>query len=113
MYLFVSHIIIHYWLHQNYDLAPIHNEQVRRNFFQQFVKVSVDENRQLKCFQNKAIRPHLGDTIYLDTSSEDNPDVVYTGRYCVVEIQHGFGNHKPYSLEIVVANDGYYGDQHE
>ena len=100
-------------LHPNYDLAPIHNEQVRRNFFQQFVKIIVDGNRQLKCFNNVSNRPRIGETIYVDTSSQDTPDVVYTGRYCIVEVKYAFGYKKPYTLEITVANDGYYGDQHE
>ncbi len=100
-------------LHVNYDLAPKHNEQVRRNFFQQFVKLSIDANRQLDCFKNASVRPQLGNTIYLDTSKAGDPDVIYTGRYCIVEIKYMFGYKKPYTLEVTVANDGYYGDKHE
>lgn len=100
-------------LHPYYDLAPKHNEQVRRNFFQQFTKVTVDANRQLDCFRNASVRPKLGETIYLDASKSGDPDVIYTGRYCIVEIKYMFGYKKPYTLELTVANDGYYGDKHE
>jgi len=98
-------------MHPYYDLAPKHNEQVRRNFFQQFVKLSIDTSRQLECFRNASVRPQLGNTIYLDTSKQGEPDVIYTGRYCIVEIKYMFGYKKPYTLEVTVANDGYYGDK--
>lgn len=100
-------------LHPYYDLAPKHNEQVRRNFFQQFVKLTVDTSKTLECFRNTSVRPKLGDTIYLDASKSDIPDVIYSGRYCIVEIKHIYGFKKPYTLEITVANDGYYGERHE
>jgi hypothetical protein len=100
-------------LHPYYDLAPKHNEQVRRNFFQQFTKVTIDTNRQLDCFRNASVRPKLGETIYLDASKSGDPDVIYTGRYCIVEIKYMFGYKKPYTLELTVANDGYFGDKHE
>ena len=96
-------------MHDYYTVADGHNEQVRRSFFQNFITLNVDANRQGEAFYKDYNRPQLGDTINVDFSNSETVDPIHSGRYCIVQIRYVYANKKPFTEEVVCANDGLYG----
>lgn len=98
-------------LHTHYNIAPKHNEMVRRSFFTNFVNVAVDTSRQGSLYDKSAYRPELGDVVDVDFSSSVNNkiDSIHSGPYCVAEIVHKYMKKKPYTQSITFVNDGYFG----
>ncbi len=98
-------------LHIHYNIAPKHNEMVRRSFFSNFINVTVDTSRQGSLYDKSAYRPELGNIIDVDFSSSINNkiDGIHSGPYCVAEIVHKYRKKKPYTQSITFVNDGYFG----
>lgn len=97
--------------HNYYDVAPKHNENVRKTFFNIFVKFAVDSKFFDMDYNNKKLRPELGDIIYLDFSyGENESDKIHTGKYMVVGINNAWIKNGSYTLSYQCVSDGYYGD---
>lgn len=96
--------------HNHYDIAPIHNEMIRRSFFQNFVDMTVDTHRLPKEFKNNKARPVLGDKVNIDfSSSKTNIDNIHTGNYIVAGRVHHFKPFKSYTIEYKCVTDGTFG----
>lgn len=95
--------------HDHYDVAPIHNEMIRRSFFQNFVNMTVDVHRLPRTFQNGKCRPTLGDKINLDFSDAENVDKIHSGNYIIAGISHHFKAFQSYTLKFVCVTDGVFG----
>ena len=95
--------------HDHYDVAPVHNEMIRRSFFQNFVNMTVDVHRLPNTFQNGKCRPTLGDKVNLDFSDAENVDKIHTGNYIIAGISHHFKAFQAYTLKIVCVTDGVFG----
>ena len=95
--------------HNHYDVAPVHNEMIRRSFFQNFINMTVDVHRLPKEYQTAKCRPILGDKVNLDFSTADSVDKIHTGNYIVAGISHHFKAFQSYTLEVKCVTDGTYG----
>ena len=95
--------------HDHYDIAPVHNEMIRRSFFQNFINMTVDVHRLPKEFQTAKCRPVLGDKINMDFSTSDAIDKIHTGNYIIAGISHHFKAFQSYTMEIKCVTDGTYG----
>jgi hypothetical protein len=95
--------------HNHYDLAPLHNEMIRRSFFQNFVSMSVDVHRLPEQYRNNICRPVLGDKIYLDFSVTDSVDKIHSGNYIIAARKHCFKAFQSYTIEIISVTDGVFG----
>lgn len=95
--------------HDHYDIAPVHNEMIRRSFFQNFINMTVDVHRLPKEYQTAKCRPVLGDKINLDFSTADAVDKIHTGNYIIAGISHHFKAFQSYTMEIKCVTDGTYG----
>lgn len=95
--------------HNHYDVAPVHNEMIRRSFFQNFINMTVDVHRLPKEYQTAKCRPVLGDKINLDFSTADSVDKIHTGNYIVAGISHHFKAFQSYTLDVKCVTDGTYG----
>lgn len=96
-------------LHEHYNVASYHNEMVRRNFFHNFIKFTIDTSKQNDYFIREEFRPELGMKVRVDLSSKEKSDTIYNGEYIIVEIKHKYQKRLPYCLEVVVVSDGYNG----
>lgn len=96
-------------LHTHYNIAPKHNEMVRRSFFNNFVSVSVDTSKQGALYDKQEYRPELGDVADVDFSQSKKIDPIHSGPYVVAEIVHKYQKAKPYTQTITFVNDGYFG----
>ena len=95
--------------HSHYDLAPKHNEMIRRSFFQNFVNLVVDVHRLPEEFMNAKCRPVLGDKVYVDFSNSDGIDKIHSGNYIVCGIRHCFKYGHSYTMEMKCVTDGTFG----
>lgn len=96
--------------HNHYDVAPVHNEMIRRSFFQNFINMTVDVHRLPNSYRTAICRPVLGDKINLDfTSTGGDVDKIHTGNYIIAGITHHFKAFQSYTLEIKCVTDGTYG----
>ena len=95
--------------HDHYDIAPVHNEMIRRSFFQNFINMTVDVHRLPKEYQTAQCRPVLGDKINLDFSTADAVDKIHTGNYIIAGIAHHFKAFQSYTMEVKCVTDGTYG----
>ena len=95
--------------HNHYDVAPVHNEMIRRSFFQNFINMTVDVHRLPKEYQTAKCRPVLGDKVNLDFSTADSVDKIHTGNYIVAGISHHFKAFQSYTLDVKCVTDGTYG----
>lgn len=95
--------------HNHYDVAPVHNEMIRRSFFQNFINMTVDVHRLPKEYQTAKCRPILGDKVNLDFSTADSVDKIHTGNYIVAGISHHFKAFQSYTLDVKCVTDGTYG----
>ena len=95
--------------HNHYDLAPIHNEMIRRSFFQNFVSITVDVHRLPQVFVNGATRPVLGDKVFIDFTNEGSIDKIHSGNYIICGIKHCFQQGNTYTMDIIAVSDGTYG----
>ena len=95
-------------LHDHYEVAPSHNEMIRRSFFQNFVRIMVDTSRQGDLYSKVQYRPYLGATVKCDFSSSKRIDSIHSGEYAVAEITHKYSKGEPYTQAITLVNDGYF-----
>lgn len=95
-------------LHEHYTIAPKHNENVRRSFFQNFVGFTIDTSRQGAFFQKPDYRPRLGGVVHCDFGNDKGPDALHSGKYVICKIKHRYQKKLPYVIEITGVNDGYY-----
>lgn len=95
--------------HNHYDLAPVHNEMIRRSFFQNFVNMSVDVHRLPAQYRNNICRPVLGDKVYLDFSVTDTVDKIHSGNYIIAGIKHCFKAFQSYTMAVKCVTDGVFG----
>lgn len=95
--------------HDHYDIAPVHNEMIRRSFFQNFINMTVDVHRLPKEYQTAKCRPVLGDKVNLDFSTADAVDKIHTGNYIIAGISHHFKAFQSYTMEVKCVTDGTYG----
>ena len=95
-------------LHDHYEVAPSHNEMIRRSFFQNFVRIMVDTSKQGDLYEKEAHRPRLGSSVKCDFSSSKRIDSIHSGEYAVAEITHKYARGKPYTQAITLVNDGYF-----
>lgn len=95
--------------HNHYDLAPKHNEMIRRSFFQNFANMLVDVHRLPNEFRNNICRPVLGDKIYVDFSNSEGIDKIHSGNYIICGIKHCFNKYNAYTMQMKVVTDGTFG----
>lgn len=95
-------------LHDHYEVAPSHNEMIRRSFFQNFVRIMVDTSRQGGLYEKVEYRPYLGASVKCDFSSSKRIDSIHSGEYAVAEITHRYSKGEPYTQAITLVNDGYF-----
>lgn len=95
-------------LHTHYEIAPAHNEMIRRSFFQNFVRIAIDTSRQGDLYENPAYRPTIGSVVKCDFSSSTRIDTIHSGEYAVAEIVHKYSKGEPYTQNITLVNDGYF-----
>ena len=95
--------------HDHYDIAPVHNEMIRRSFFQNFVNMTVDVHRLPKEYQNNKCRPVLGDKVNIDFSTTSDVDKIHTGNYIIAGIEHHFKAFKSYTMQVKCVTDGTFG----
>lgn len=95
--------------HDHYDVAPVHNEMIRRSFFQNFINMTVDVHRMPKEYQTAQCRPGLGDKVNIDFSNADTVDKIHSGNYIVAGITHHFKAFQSYTLEVKCVTDGTFG----
>lgn len=95
--------------HDYYDIAPAHNEMVRRSFFQNFVNMLVDVHRLPDDFRNDKCRPKLGNKIYIDFSNIDSIDKIHSGNYIICGIKHCFKMGHSYTMQMYCVTDGTFG----
>lgn len=95
--------------HDHYDVAPIHNEMVRRTFFQNFINMTVDVHRLPKEYQTDKCRPVLGDKVNIDFSDANSVDKIHTGDYIVAGMTHHFKAFQSYTMEMKCVTDGTFG----
>lgn len=95
-------------LHKHYEVAPAHNEMIRRSFFQNFVRIAIDTSRQGDLYENPAYRPTIGSTVKCDFSSSMKIDTIHSGEYAVAEIMHKYSKGEPYTQIVTLVNDGYF-----
>lgn len=95
--------------HPHYDLAPKHNEMIRRSFFQNFINMIVDVHRLPQEFMKSICRPVLGDKIYVDFSNSAGIDKIHSGNYIICGIKHCFKVGHTYSMEVKCVTDGTFG----
>ena len=92
--------------HDFYDVAPIHNELTRRNFFQNFVNMLVDVNKLNKIFNRKRMRIDIGDKVNIDFSSTNNFEKIHSGNYIIAGISHSYRPNYNYIMKITCVTDG-------
>jgi hypothetical protein len=95
-------------LHDHYEVAPPHNEMIRRSFFQNFVRLMVDTSKQGDLYQKVQYRPRLASAVKCDFSSSQRIDSIHSGEYAVAEIVHKYSKGEPYTQAITLVNDGYF-----
>lgn len=95
--------------HSHYDLAPPHNEMIRRSFFQNFVNLLVDVHRLPEEFRNNKCRPTLSDKVYIDFSNADGIDKIHSGNYIICGIKHCFSANNSYTMQVKCVTDGTFG----
>lgn len=95
-------------LHDYYEIAPLHNEQFRRSFFQSFAKVLITTNQQQMDMTKLSNRPKLGDKVFIDFSSADYTDKIHTGEYIVIANQINYIKDQPMTFWTTCVTDGYY-----
>lgn len=95
--------------HSHYDLAPSHNEMIRRSFFQNFINMTVDVHRLPIEFKNNKCRPVLSDKVYIDFSTMASIDKIHSGNYIVCGIKHNFRANQAYTMEMKCVTDGTFG----
>jgi len=95
-------------LHDHYEVAPSHNEMIRRSFFQNFVRIMVDTSKQGNLYEKESHRPVLGTSVKCDFSSSERIDSIHSGEYAIAEITHKYSRGEPYTQAITLVNDGYF-----
>ena len=95
--------------HTHYDIAPAHNEMIRRSFFQNFINMTVDVHRLPDEFKKSICRPVLGDKVYVDFSTSDGIDKIHSGNYIICGIKHCFRFGHAYTMEMKCVTDGTFG----
>ncbi len=95
--------------HSHYDLAPKHNEMIRRSFFQNFINMVVDVHRLPEEFMKAICRPVLGDKVYVDFSNSDGIDKIHSGNYIICGIKHCFKAGHAYTMQVKCVTDGTFG----
>lgn len=95
-------------LHDHYEVSPDHNEMIRRSFFQNFVRVTVDTARQSSIFDKSNYRPKLGSVVVCDFSEKNRIERIHSGKYVIAEIIHRYARSEPYTQSMTLVNDGYF-----
>jgi hypothetical protein len=95
--------------HDHYDVAPVHNEMIRRSFFQNFVNMTFDVHRMPTKFQLGKCRPTLGDKVYIDFSNAENVDKIHSGNYIIAGLAHHFKSFQSYTIKAICVTDGVFG----
>lgn len=95
--------------HDHYDLAPVHNEMIRRSFFQNFVSMTVDVHRMADEYRNNICRPELGDKVYIDFSVNNTMDKIHSGNYIIAGRKHCIKAFQSYTIEEICVTDGVFG----
>lgn len=98
--------------HEFYDIAEEHNKMIRKSFFQSFVKITVDTQKQPIEFNETINRPRLGSKVYLDFggSEENSVETIHSGDYIIAKIRHVYQPGHSYSMIISLVSDGYYSE---
>ena len=95
--------------HQHYDVAPIHNKNAKRNFFQNSIELIIDLNKQDSKLLNSKKMPKLGTKIYVDFSGENRMNKIYSGEYIIAGITYQMIKDDSFMGKLTLVNDGYYG----
>lgn len=95
-------------LHDHYEIAPTHNEMIRRSFFLNFIKLTLDTNRQGRLYTSGKKRPELGEKYYVDFSG-NRINKIYSGDYIINKITHVYVPNCSYTQAIFLSSDCYYG----
>lgn len=95
-------------LHDHYEVAPNHNELIRRSFFQNFIRVTIDTSRQSSIFNESKYRPRIGTVVKCDFSEKNRIERIHSGEYVVAEIVHRYARSEPYTQSMTLVNDGYF-----
>ena len=97
-------------MHEHYNVAPKHNENIRRSFFTNFILLAIDTtpSRQAKQFGTNNYRFQLGKIITCNFTREKTPDSLHSGKYLICKIRYRYEQGKPFMINATVVNDGYY-----
>lgn len=91
--------------HGYYDIAPLHNRNVIKSFFQVFAHMTVNANIQMNKDAEANQRLKLGDKIYIDFTTKHNNVSVENGDFVVASITHTVTAGAAYTLMVTGVRD--------
>ena len=91
--------------HLFYDVAPLHNRNFIKGFFQVFAYLTINNATQVNKDTDPSQRVKLGDKITIDFTSTDTESSIQTGDYIVAGIVHKVVARAAYTTMIVGVRD--------
>lgn len=92
--------------HMNFDVAPLHNNNLVKSFPQLFAYITIDSTKQLSKDAKTESRPDIGDKITIDFSTINNDKSSNIGEYIIGGIVHHWEAGTGYSQTLCCISDG-------
>lgn len=91
--------------HEHYDVAPLHNLNLIKGFFQVFAHIAVNSNMQLLADINPAQRVKLGDKIKINFATKAKPTSSKKGDFIVTALEHTYTIGAMYTILLTGVRD--------
>lgn len=88
-----------------YDVAPLHNLNFKKGFFQVFAYLTVNTTTQVNKDGQKEQRVNLGDKIMIDAHTLSNANSIQSGEYIVSGIQHTLTKNSALTIMLSCVRD--------
>lgn len=106
---FVSNDFYFAETHQYYDYAPLHNQSMRKAFFNVFLYLTVDCSNQLDFDAKRKRREALGDKISVDFANLNYNTSIQNGNFIISSIMHYWNKQGTYQQVLCCVSDGING----
>ena len=91
--------------HSHYDVAPLHNRNFIKGFFQVFAYLTINNNTQVNKDTQESQRVHLGDKVRIDFTTMRTQNSIQTGEYIVCGIVHTVTAHTSFTTMLQCVRD--------
>lgn len=102
---YISNDIYFEQTHEYYDVAPLHNLNLFRSFFQVFTHLTVDSSNQVSLDLKEEYRIKLGQKINIDFRSTKYENSVANGEFIICGVTHTWTQGASYTVIVSCVRD--------